>query len=224
MSAAELLAIPPQGLCAPAPRFDRRRSRATRELWPQLQLERLGIRTLEVMLCVGAGDSNQEIARRLGISVSTVKYHITRAARSLPPTSTGRPPNPDEARTAVVAVLDDDPSMREAIVALIESCGLKTVAFASGADFLAYAADEDAEASCLVTDFSMPQMNGVELQEELGRRGVHLPTIMITAFPNAAVETRARASGAIGYLEKPVDDERLIALLQQAVDPPAGIN
>jgi len=218
--AAQTASATSQRLRAPAPRFDRRRSRTLRALWRRLELDRLGIRTLEVMLCVGAGDSNSEISRRLGVSVSTVKYHISRAARSLPPTTTGRPPNSGEARSAVIAVLDDDPSMREAIVALIESYGLETIAFESGAEFLAYA--EKAEANCLVTDFSMPNMNGMELQEELCRRGVKLPTIMITAFPNPSAESRARANGAIGYLEKPVDDARLMRLLSEVVPGGGG--
>lgn len=176
-------------------------------------MDRLGIRTLEVMLCVGAGDSNSEIALRLGVSVSTVKYHVSKAARTIPPA--GRPPNSDEAQPAVVAVIDDDPSVREAIAALIESYGIQTVAFESGADFLDWGAT--GEASCVVTDYSMPNMNGLELLEELRRRGAKAPVIMITAFPNPKVQAHAQVSGAVGYLEKPVNDERLLELLQQTV-------
>lgn len=194
-----------------APMVGDRRSRGVRESLEQLDLQSVGIQTLEVMLCVAAGDTNAEIARRLNLSVSAVKYHIAKAVRA--------GANPDgimqQQRPIVVAVLDDNASMREALTALLESLGFQTAAFETGAEYLAYAAKT--APSCLVTDLSMPGMNGIEVLEAMRLQGLRVPTVMVTAFPNAHTRARALAFGAVGYLEKPVDSRLFHDLVWAAV-------
>ena len=190
------------------------RRRFVRETWPDLNKPGLGIRTLEVMLCVAAGDSNAEIGRRLGMSQSTVRYHVAKGTKALA--------SDDGATPIVIAVLDDDPSMREAMTALIDSCGFQTVAFDSGKAFLAYAAMN--RPACLVTDLVMPAMSGLELQDEMRRRGIDIPMIMISAYANARVRERALDAGAIGFLQKPVNDAELLNLLWLASAPPDDPN
>ena len=186
------------------------RPRVLRETWPDLNKPGLGIRTLEVMLCVGAGDSNAEIGRRLGMSQSTVRYHVAKGARALA--------SDDGARPIVIAVLDDDAPMREAMIALIDSYGFQTVAFESGEAFLDYAVGN--QPACLVTDLVMPAMSGLELQDEMRRRGIDIPMIMISAYANARVRERALDAGALGFLQKPVNDAELLNLLWLANAPP----
>ncbi len=199
------------GLAVFAPVFGHRRSRVLRDGWERLNPQRLGIRTLEVVLCVGSGDSNTDICHRLNISMSTVKYHIGRALRTVDPNPA---PAPDE-RPVVIAVLDDDVAMGEATCALLDSYGFQTVSFTTGEAFLAYAAKT--LPSCLVTDMNMPGMNGVEVLDALRLQGLRVPTIVITGFANPLTRARALAFGAVGYLEKPVNDALLHELVWYAV-------
>jgi FixJ family two-component response regulator len=116
---------------------------------------------------------------------------------------------------ALISIVDDDESVREAVEGLIESLGFRVSAFSSAADFLASAAVADT--SCMIVDVQMPQMSGVELHRRLAEQGHCIPTILITAYPNDRVRERALADGVVGYLIKPFDDEALIACVRSAL-------
>lgn len=118
----------------------------------------------------------------------------------------------------VIAVVDDDPSMREALQGLIGSFGFATVSFDSAKALLASQAVD--ELACLVMDIQMPGMSGLELQSELNAVDRSPPLIFVTSFPDDNVRARALASGAIGFLPKPVDRDELIGHIKTALDLP----
>jgi len=123
---------------------------------------------------------------------------------------------------ALISVVDDDESVREAVEGLIESLGFRVNAFPSAKDFLASAAVADT--SCMIADVHMPQMSGLELLQRLAEQGHRIPTILITAYPNESIRTRALAQGVVGYLIKPFDDDALIKCVRAALQdgPPAA--
>jgi len=116
---------------------------------------------------------------------------------------------------ALISIVDDDESVREAVEGLIESLGFRVSAFSSAADFLASAAVADT--SCVIADVHMPQMSGVDLHRRLAEQGHPIPTILITAYPNQGVRDRALADGVVCYLIKPFDDDTLIECVRCAL-------
>ncbi len=120
------------------------------------------------------------------------------------------PPEP------TVFVVDDDRAMRESLSWLLDSVGLHVRSYATAADFLA---DHDpAQPGCLVLDVRMPGMSGLDLQAELARRGVELPTIVITGHAEVSMAVRAVKSGAIDFIEKPFSDQLLLDRVRQALE------
>jgi FixJ family two-component response regulator len=116
---------------------------------------------------------------------------------------------------ALISVVDDDESVREAVEGLIESLGFRVNAFPSAVDFLASPALADT--SCVIADVHMPQMTGVELCQRLAEQGHSIPTILITAYPNESIRARALADGVVGFLIKPFDDDALIECVRSAL-------
>lgn len=117
----------------------------------------------------------------------------------------------------VIVVVDDDASIRKALVRLMRSAGYRARAFASAEDFLA-AQTTDA-GDCLVLDIRMAGRSGLELQDELVARGSTLPIIFITAYEDKAASTQVLAAGAVGVLSKPFDEEALLAMIAVALRP-----
>jgi FixJ family two-component response regulator len=115
----------------------------------------------------------------------------------------------------MISIIDDDPSVREATDELMTSLGYRAATFASAEDFLQ--SDRMNDTSCLITDVQMPGLSGIELQNVLIARGNTTPMIFVTAFPEERIRKRALESGAIGFLSKPFDEERLIAYIQAAL-------
>ena len=115
----------------------------------------------------------------------------------------------------VISVVDDDQSMRDAMSRLVRSLGYAVATFASAEDFLESARVEDT--SCLITDVQMPGLSGVELQSRLIAEGRHMPIIGITAHPEESIRTQMLEAGAIGFLNKPFNDECLINCLATAL-------
>ncbi|MBV8187878.1 MAG: response regulator [Alphaproteobacteria bacterium] len=115
----------------------------------------------------------------------------------------------------LVSIVDDDESVRDALVGLVEWLGFGVQSFESAVDFLASPSVDDT--ACLIADVHMPYMTGVELQRRLVEQGRAIPTILITAYPNDAVRDGALADGAVCYLTKPVDQEVLIGHVRSAV-------
>jgi FixJ family two-component response regulator len=119
-----------------------------------------------------------------------------------------------EARPTVF-VVDDDPAVRESMGMLMASAGLRACGYASGREFLA--AYEPGAPGCLVLDLRMPGMSGIEVQQELDRRGATLPIIFLTAYADVPTAVGAVRAGAVDFLEKPVDGGRLLRRVQDAL-------
>ena len=116
---------------------------------------------------------------------------------------------------SIVFIVDDDRSIREALVSLIRSAGLRAVAFASGAEFLSAARTEPS--ACLVVDMRMPLMGGFDLQHQLGALGWGIPVIFITGHGDIPMSVRAMKAGALDFLAKPFRDEDLLASIRHAL-------
>jgi FixJ family two-component response regulator len=116
----------------------------------------------------------------------------------------------------VVAIVDDDDSVREALEALIMTAGLPTLAFASAEAFLD--SGQPQNTGCLITDIRMPGMSGLELQSRLNEDHYKIPTIFITAHGDEKVRMQALRGGAVEFLIKPFDDEALLDSVRSALD------
>ena len=114
-----------------------------------------------------------------------------------------------------VFVVDDDADVRDSIRFLLESAGLKVRVFSSGKTFLADAAEAQ---GCLIADIRMPDMSGLELQQELVNRRIELPVIIITGHADVPLAVRAMKAGAIDFIEKPFDDDQMLASVHRALD------
>jgi FixJ family two-component response regulator len=116
----------------------------------------------------------------------------------------------------VVFVVDDDPAMRDSLRWLIESTGLQVETFADAQTFLARIRPE--LPGCLVLDVRMPGMSGLDLQAELTRRGIGLPTIVVTGHAEVPMAVRAVKAGAIDFIEKPFSDQLLLDRVRQGIE------
>jgi FixJ family two-component response regulator len=116
----------------------------------------------------------------------------------------------------VVFVVDDDPAMRDSLRWLIESTGLQVETFGDAQTFLARIRPE--LPGCLVLDVRMPGMSGLDLQAELGRRGIGLPTIVVTGHAEVPMAVRAVKAGAIDFIEKPFSDQLLLDRVRQGIE------
>jgi FixJ family two-component response regulator len=114
-----------------------------------------------------------------------------------------------------VHVVDDDESARRSVCALVNSMGVHAAEYDSGEAFL----DRFAPGGpgCLVTDVRMLGMSGLELQEELLRRDITLPVIVLTAYPKTSLAVRAMRSGAVTMLDKPYDSDELWDAIRRAL-------
>ena len=115
---------------------------------------------------------------------------------------------------ALVAIVDDDQSFREALDSLLRLIGFRTAIFASARDFLD--SPQFLEVSCVILDISMPGMDGLELQRHLV--ATHpVPIIFITDLRDTKTREQALREGAISFLNKPVSEETLIDALNSAL-------
>jgi FixJ family two-component response regulator len=115
----------------------------------------------------------------------------------------------------LISIVDDDESMRESTKGLVRSLGYQAAAFASAEEFMQ--SDSLDSTSCLIADVQMPGLSGIDLQRWLIDRGVQMPTIFITAFPEEVTRLRAVKAGAVGYLGKPFSEESLLKCLDTAL-------
>src|SRR3954463_7627242 len=118
------------------------------------------------------------------------------------------------ANARLVYIVDDDEALRDSLRWLLESTGYRVAAFPTAERFLA--GYKSGIASCLVLDVRMPGITGLELQQELNRRGETLPIIFITGHGDVPMAVSAVKSGAFHFLEKPFQDAQLLALIDQA--------
>jgi FixJ family two-component response regulator len=122
-------------------------------------------------------------------------------------------------KAPTIAIIDDDESIRTGLHFLVTSLGYDGYTFGSAADFLQSGQLDDA--SCVISDVRMPFMSGIQLQAHLRSTGYKVPFIFITAIPEESIRRQAFNDGAIGFLNKPLDDEALIACLQKALQRPS---
>jgi FixJ family two-component response regulator len=120
----------------------------------------------------------------------------------------------------IVAIVDDDKAVGNAIEVLMRSIGLVAQAFSSGEEFLR--SPELSRTGCLVVDFNMPNMSGLDLHNNLSRLGKEIPTVLITAYPSDDIRARALQAGVICYLPKPFDESHLLNCIQTALDRAKG--
>ncbi len=114
---------------------------------------------------------------------------------------------------ALIVVVDDHESVRSSLRALLESSGLKVRDYASAAAYLA----ESGGGDCLLVDLRMPQMTGLELQQELNRRNSPIPLIVISGHGDVPLAVAAMRAGAFDFLEKPFDDDVLLNSIHRAL-------
>jgi FixJ family two-component response regulator len=115
----------------------------------------------------------------------------------------------------LVAIVDDDASVRQSTVRLVRSFGYRTEVFGSGPEFLGSGAAD--RAACLLLDVRMPGMNGLEVQRSLAERGARLPIVFLTGRASDEEERRARSAGAAEFLRKPVVQASLRAAIETVI-------
>src|SRR6266699_1651806 len=115
-----------------------------------------------------------------------------------------------------VFVIDDDPSIREALSSLIRSVRLRVETFSSAQEFLRH--DRPDAPACLVLDVRLPGLNGLQLQQQLIRDGVHVPIIFITGHGDIPMSVRAMKAGAVEFLTKPFRERHLLRAVEQAIE------
>ncbi|WP_031337398.1 response regulator transcription factor [Rhodopseudomonas sp. B29] len=119
-----------------------------------------------------------------------------------------------------IVVIDDDDSVRIAIEGLVRSLGYAACGFASAHQFLQ--SEVCSSTACLITDIQMAGLSGLDLQARLVAEERAPPVIFITAFPDARHQARARALGALGFLEKPFEAQTLVRCIRQALGEPTN--
>jgi FixJ family two-component response regulator len=118
-------------------------------------------------------------------------------------------------REAIVFVVDDDEAVRSSLRLLLKSLGIPAVTHGSAAEFLA--AYDAEQPGCIILDVRMPGMSGLELQDELNRRGAIIPVIFITGHGDVPMAVEAMQHGAVDFLQKPFSDKDLTDRIQRAI-------
>jgi FixJ family two-component response regulator len=116
----------------------------------------------------------------------------------------------------MISIVDDDQSAREGLIDLVKSMGFVAESFQSAGDFLNSSHLHDT--SCLIADVQMPEVTGIELYKRLVQSGNLVPTVLITAFPNARDRAFALQTGVTCYLVKPFNDDDLFECIRSALE------
>ena len=128
-----------------------------------------------------------------------------------------RPARPAAAaEEAMVFVVDDDESMREALGSLFRSVSLKVETFGSAADLLRSKLPD--VASCLVLDVRLPGVSGLDFQAELGKANIHIPVIFMTGHGDIPMSVQAMKAGAVDFLTKPFRDQDMLDAVAAALE------
>ena len=115
----------------------------------------------------------------------------------------------------LVAIVDDDDSVRSALHGMLKAVGLPALAFGSAEEFLK--SGRQHQTACLIADIRMPGISGLELQAKLNAEHCRIPTIFITAHGDAQMRMQALRAGAVEFLAKPFDDEALLQNVRAAL-------
>ena len=119
-------------------------------------------------------------------------------------------------KNKLIAIVDDDDLMRNALQGLLKSVGLSARAFSSAEEFLQ--SGQHCQTACLIADIRMPGMSGLELQATLNAERCRIPTIFITAHGDTKMRMQALRAGAVEFLAKPFDDEVLLENVRAALE------
>lgn len=142
--------------------------------------------------------------------------NVAEAGRRSDPPRRRHPPDATVSGEPTVFVVDDDAAMRDSLRWLVESVRLRVETYETAAEFLrSYDASMP---GCLVLDVRMPGLSGLDLQDELAARQVHLPVIMVTAYAEVPMAVRALRAGAVDFLEKPFSDQDLLDRIRQSIE------
>ena len=121
---------------------------------------------------------------------------------------------------AVVAIVDDDPWALDGLQRLIRSAGWRAETFASAQEFLARPALE--APMCLILDLQLPGLSGLDLQKRLTEVGLEIPIVFLTGRGDIPTSVQAMKSGAVEFLTKPVDEQKLLQAIQEAIERDRG--
>lgn len=117
----------------------------------------------------------------------------------------------------VVHVVDDDPGLRRSLRFLLDSVGWTVQLHASAEEFLDVVAAPQTQPCCLLLDIRMPSMSGLELQQVLRGRGIDLPILFMTGHADVSMAVQAMKSGAIDFIEKPFNDQKVLDAVAAAI-------
>ena len=117
-----------------------------------------------------------------------------------------------------IAIVDDDPAVLRALSRLLRSRAFLVTTYGSGQEFLA--ALPDGLPACLIVDFHMPEMNGMELHQNLISNGISIPTILITAHADSAIHSAPAGDTLVARLRKPLQDDALFSAIARAIRDP----
>ena len=118
-------------------------------------------------------------------------------------------------REAIVLVVDDDVSVREALAGLIRSAGMTVETFATAQEFLAHPRPD--APGCLVLDIRLPGLSGLDLQKRMAEINLEIPIVFITGHGDVPTSVQAMKAGALEFLTKPFSDQDLLSAIQQAI-------
>lgn len=121
------------------------------------------------------------------------------------------------AAALLIAIVDDEGSVRTSLHRFLTAAHLRSATFASGREFLESLPDRRPD--CLILDLKMPGLTGLEVQRQLAAAGVRVPTIIITADDDPDTRERCRIAGSIAYLCKPFNAETLLTTIEHALAP-----
>ena len=128
---------------------------------------------------------------------------------------------PPEPAKATVLIVDDDDAVRRAMGTLMESVGYAYLTYNSAAEFLSRY--DSAQPGCLILDIRMPGMSGLELQQELNRRGIQIPVIFVTGHGDVPMAVDAMKKGAFDFVQKPFRDQDLLDRVNRALQADATV-
>ena len=117
---------------------------------------------------------------------------------------------------AIIAIVDDDASAREGLQSLIRSAGWRVQTFVSAQDFLARRGAETP--SCLILDLQLPGLSGLDLQERMAEVGLAIPIVFLTGHGDIPASVQAMKAGAVEFLTKPLDEQKLLQAIQEAIE------
>lgn len=123
--------------------------------------------------------------------------------------------------TPIVYIVDDEYAVRDSLKLLIETTGYAVIDFESAEAFLDHYTPD--QPSCLLLDVRMPSMSGLDLQEELIKRGIEVPIIFISGHADVPDSAKAFRAGAVDFLEKPFNEEVLLSRIEEALSKDAQI-